>query len=128
MIVCELEPQFSHPDPDQPEFAFGEVDVFAHNPAANRGSMGSGSYRLSIRRNLSLGRWELYRHYHGNGSEVIEETGTLAEVCGAANLAWAGAWGHALQPGEKGSHDSACDHTAGSPNCAHRCPTAYPRR
>jgi hypothetical protein len=125
MIVCEYEVGFNYPDRDNPEYAFAEVDVFAQNPAARaRGE--KGNYRLSMRRNLAMGRWELFRSYYEApgvpDSEVIEATGTLAEVCDAANRAWAEAWGHVLRPGEKGSFDEACDHVSGSSHCARRCP------
>jgi hypothetical protein len=109
MILCEWEAGWNHPDPNNPEIAMTECDVFAHNPAARaRGQ--DGAYRLSIRRNLALGRWELYRRYHESESDVIEASGTLAEVCEAANRAWAEAWGHTLPPGAEVSHDAPCTH------------------
>ncbi len=111
MIVCELEPGFNTPDQEHPEYAFPEIDVFARNPAKGP----DGNYRLSIRRNLSLDRWELFRHYHGNGSEVVEAFGTLKEVLLWGNHAWTEAWG----PG--GRADIACDHVCGSSDCSSRC-------
>lgn len=126
MIICEKEVGFNYPDRDRPEYAHAEVDVFALNPVA-RSKGEDGDYRLSMRRSLSLGRWELYRAYYG-GSEVVEAVGTLEWVCVAANVAWNEAWGHLVQKGETRHEDHACDHTPGSERCASRCPTAYPRR
>ncbi|HTT74228.1 MAG TPA: hypothetical protein VMG99_08850 [Thermoplasmata archaeon] len=126
MIVCEYEVGFTHPDPDRPEYAFAEIDVFAHNPAARaRGE--DGLYRLSVRRQLG-GPWELYRTYYNPGGapgrEHVDRVGTLAEVLAAANEAWLEAWGGlAAAQGEKdpGPHDRACDHEPGSRGRARNC-------
>ena len=121
MIVCELTVGFNTPDRENPEMAFAEIDVFAHNPAARaRGE--DGQYRLSIRRNLSMNRWEMFRAYRHTSegldaeSEVIEKVGTLSEVLIAARDAWAAAWGD-----DPHRADTACDHTLGSPGRARNC-------
>jgi hypothetical protein len=128
VIVCEYSPEFQRPDPDDPTYAFGEVDVFAQNPEARRAGK-NGAYRLSVRRNLVMRRWELYRSYRdGTTPKKIDAMGTLAEVLDAANRAWVDAWGWLMNRSEKASPDVACDHTDRSPGRSYRCAATDPAR
>lgn len=57
MIVCENE--FKVEDPDNPGYALCEVDMYAWIPANDK----VPNHRLSLRKNLVTGEYELYRHY-----------------------------------------------------------------
>ena len=57
MIVCENE--FKVEDPDNPGYALCEVDFYAWIPANDK----VPNHRLSLRKNLKTGEYELYRHF-----------------------------------------------------------------
>jgi hypothetical protein len=109
--ICENAPEFCRPDPQNADFAFGEVDVYAHDPTAPPG----GDHRLSIRRCLRPDEreWQLYRAAHGGTTEIVAH-GTLAEVCLAANREWMRAWARAMRPGERHAGDAPCTHRDGA--------------
>jgi len=57
LIICETE--FRTPDPDDPTIAMTEVDYFAWVPP----TPGIPNHRLSLRKRLTNGNYEVYRKY-----------------------------------------------------------------
>jgi hypothetical protein len=57
MIICESE--FERPDPNNPDYSLAEVDFYAWIPA----TCGFPNHRLSLRKNLKTGEYEVYRAY-----------------------------------------------------------------
>ena len=58
MLICEL--SFQVPDSDTPGYSLHEVDYYAGVPACNRDVP---NHRLSLRKNLTTGNFEVYRRY-----------------------------------------------------------------
>ena len=58
MKICEYE--FEKEDPNHKGYSLIEVDTYAWIPEG----MGIRSHRLSLRKNLTTGRFEVYRHYN----------------------------------------------------------------
>lgn len=58
MIICEYE--FEREAPNRKGYSFVEVDVYTWIPEG----MGVQSHRLSLRKNLKTGMFEVYRHYN----------------------------------------------------------------
>jgi hypothetical protein len=61
MIVCESE--FEDPDPQNPGYSFTEVDFYAWIPWESQQRYGVENHRLSLRKNLKTGEYEVYRAY-----------------------------------------------------------------
>jgi len=57
MIICEYE--FAIPDGDNPKYAMSEVDFYGHLPY----NIKFPQHRLSLRRNLESGLYEIYRAF-----------------------------------------------------------------
>jgi len=57
MIVCEYE--FEQEDPKNPGYSMVEVDFYAWVPQG----MGISNHRLSLRKNLKTGEYEVYRRF-----------------------------------------------------------------
>jgi len=63
MIFCEGE--FEQPDPRDPDHSMCEVDFYAWIPYEKQhGTEGVPNHRLSIRKNLKRGEYEVYRRYY----------------------------------------------------------------
>ncbi len=60
MIECEL--TFSRKDPKNPAHSFEEIDYYASIPPAAE-EAGERNHRLSLRKNLQTGQFEVYRHF-----------------------------------------------------------------
>jgi len=58
MIICEAE--FETPDPKNPDFSMTEVDYYAWIPY-DMATPETPNHRLSLRKNLKTGEYELYR-------------------------------------------------------------------
>lgn len=58
MIICEYE--FNRPDSKTPDYSMCEVDSYAWIPAGSD----MPNHRLSLRKNLKTGEYEVYRHYY----------------------------------------------------------------
>jgi hypothetical protein len=105
VIICEKEIGWNSIDPQDPRIAAREVDIYGHTPRA-----GMGDHRLSVRRVLATGQFELYRHFLRPGpkgpAEQVVLTGTLAEVLARANSEWREEWRGA----GVGPLDTVCDH------------------
>ena len=63
MIVCESE--FLVADPENPGYSLMEVDFYAWIPIKAR--VDEPNHRLSLRKNLRTGRYELYKFYYEGG-------------------------------------------------------------
>ncbi|TLX65901.1 MAG: hypothetical protein E6L03_10505 [Thaumarchaeota archaeon] len=75
MIVCEKE--FERPDPQDANYSMAECDIYAWIPADKVALSGMQSHRLSLRKNLKTGEFEVYRLYN---QEHIIKQGSLAIV------------------------------------------------
>jgi hypothetical protein len=65
MIICEFE--FDEPDRDCPKYSMMEVDYYGHVPA----DADLENHRLSLRKNLETGRYEVYRFFQKEGRSVV---------------------------------------------------------
>lgn len=77
MIICEF--RFYLRDPETPDYAMEEVDIYGGVPPGRD----EPNHRLSIRKNLKTGEFEAYRRYHllaGRVSEVVFHRRSLEEV------------------------------------------------
>jgi hypothetical protein len=64
MIVCEE--SFKGVNPNNSKYANYEIDFYAWIPP------GEGiDHRLSLRKNLGTGRFEIYRNYINGGAEIV---------------------------------------------------------
>lgn len=57
IIVCEFE--FDKPNPQNPKYALHQVDYYAWIPADS----GYPNHRLTLRKNLETGEYEVYRQF-----------------------------------------------------------------
>lgn len=62
MIVCEKE--FDTPDANDSNYSQAECDVYAWIDQGRATLAGMENHRLSLRRNLKTGNFEVYRLYH----------------------------------------------------------------
>ncbi len=65
MIICE--DRFKHEDPHNLGYSALEMDFYAHVPTGRASNNAVASHRLSLRKNLTTGFFELYRHYAAGG-------------------------------------------------------------
>jgi hypothetical protein len=65
--VCEL--RFNTPDPRNPDYSLLEVDAYARIPAAEH----ELQHRLTLRKNLSTGKFEALRHFWSGREEIAFE-------------------------------------------------------
>jgi len=121
MIVCELE--FEREDPEKLGYSLVEVDYYAHLPFVSVKRFGVESHRLSLRKNLITGQYEVYRDYHFTlaREEVLTSTDDLQEAIDYATREWNYYWGHI---GTK-ERDKVCQHTGRE--IAFLCPLRHER-
>jgi len=74
MIICELE--FEKPDPKNPDYSLLEVDYYAWIPKNNH----IVSHRLSLRKNLKTGKFEVYRFFYTRRIEEVAFEGSFEEA------------------------------------------------
>lgn len=126
MIVCERD--FESPDHADPRYSLAEVDMYAWVPAGS----GARNHRLSLRRNLVTGEFEVYRRYVtrvagqfagavivtnvDDGDEEVAFTGSLEGALQFGNREWNAF--HATDDHER-EEDRACEH--GGPSRAYSC-------
>jgi len=84
MIVCEYE--FERPDPKNPCYSLVEVDIYGWIPRDFWDEV--RNHRLSLRKNLKTGRFELYRHYYTDGYDEVIFAGSLEECLKKAEEEW----------------------------------------
>jgi len=127
MKVCELDRNWNVADLShgKPGYSLLELDIFAHT----RGKE-IPDFRLSVRKNLKTGDFELYRQYHFSNvgrpypSQTTEEvrfTGSFVKVIEEANRQWSHYW----NDGVPIVIDEVCTHDK-SKGLAHGCPLSYP--
>ena len=84
MIVCEYE--FDRPDPKNPQYSLVEVDIYGWLPREYWSE--ARNHRLSLRKNLKTGKFELYRHYYADDYDEVIFTGSLEECLKKAEEEW----------------------------------------
>lgn len=62
MPVCAMEMDDRGPNPDNPNYAWWEWD-FYHGIPVEKETERTPNHRLSLRKNLKTGKFEVYRHY-----------------------------------------------------------------
>ena len=76
MIICEY--SFNDPDAENPMYSFHEVDFYGHIPYPHAKHF--PQHRLSLRKNLRTGNFEVYRYYHANDTTEVAFKGKLEEA------------------------------------------------
>ncbi|MBA7505083.1 hypothetical protein ES706_03746 [subsurface metagenome] len=61
MFICEFE--FDQPDTENPDYSMPEVDYYAWTPLDKQRETGVPNHRLSLRKNLVTGKFEVYRRF-----------------------------------------------------------------
>jgi len=84
MIVCEYE--FDRPDPRNPSYSLVEVDIYGWIPRDFWSEV--RDHRLSLRKNLKTGKFELYRHYYADDYDEVIFAGSLEECLRKAEEEW----------------------------------------
>jgi len=84
MIICPL--GFDDPDPIKPEHSFREVDIYAWIPYHFTDEI--PNHRLSLRKNLKTGLFELYRYYYHDETEEVIFKGEFEQALIKANDEW----------------------------------------
>jgi hypothetical protein len=92
MIICEL--GFNDPDPKKPKYSMREIDFYAFIPYDVQQKLHVKSHRLSLRRNLETGRFEVYRYYYIQENEEVAFSGSFEEALEFANREANKYWGH----------------------------------
>jgi hypothetical protein len=114
MIICEWD--FNDPDPQNPNYSAYEVDYYMWIPGR-----GINDHRLSLRKNLKSGKYEVYRHFfHLSDEEVLYQYNDLMRAIRAA-CKERNAY-HPRGGSEPLCGDSVCDHLH---NRAIRCRVEY---
>jgi hypothetical protein len=90
VIICPL--GFDDPDPKRPEYSFHEVDFYAYVPYVSRMRYGVKLHRLSLRKNLRTGLFEVYRYYPEGHEEVVFQ-GSFKEALEFGNKEVEKYWG-----------------------------------
>lgn len=89
MIICEY--GFEEPDSSRPMYSHHEVDFYGHIPYPKTNEI--RQHRLSLRKNLMTGKFEVYRFYHHNCVEEVIFSGSLEEALKVAYLEVKKYWG-----------------------------------
>ena len=104
MIICEL--GFKEPDAKRPEYSIREVDYYGFVPFDSQRKFGIESHRLSLRKNLKTGLFEVYRYYPRTRKEEVVFAGKFEDALKFADGQWNKYWGHL---GKK-EPDKPCTH------------------
>lgn len=118
MLVCELDRNWNVRDVyhQKPDYSLLELDIFSHT----RGKA-NPDFRLSVRKNIETGQFELYRDYHSSAEEEVVLKGSFKNVIDAANEQWSHWW----NDDKPIVIDEACTHDK-SKELAHGCPLSCP--
>jgi hypothetical protein len=90
MIICEL--GFEDKDAKNPEYSMREVDFYSHIPY-DFIMKGFKNHRLSLRKNLKLNKFEVYRYFYENRKEEVAFSGDFKDALNFANNEWNKFWG-----------------------------------
>jgi hypothetical protein len=82
IVICPL--GFAEPDTKRPQYSFREVDIYAWIPFGSH----LPNHRLSLRKNLKTGKFELYRFYHKTEEEEVIFEGDFETALQVANEEW----------------------------------------
>jgi hypothetical protein len=91
IVICPL--GFDDPDNKRPEYSFREVDFYAFIPHHSQAKYGVKTHRLSLRKNLRTGLFEVYRYYYVEGREEVAFEGSFREALDFANNEVKKYWG-----------------------------------
>jgi hypothetical protein len=124
MIICEL--SFDRPDPKTPNYSLEEVDYYAWIPVHSD----IPNHRLSLRKNLVTGAFELYRHFAQRRVLIAPEVLVVTqEPYGQDEVCFTGTFQDALDfgnreyqkwHGDERQPDKPCEHER--PQMAWACP------
>lgn len=97
MYICEL--SFDKPDPKNPYYSLDEVDYYAWVPAL----MGIDNHRLSLRKNLITGEFEVYRRFYQRRLVAPHPNiiGVVSHDTGLEEIAFRGTFEEALRFADK---------------------------
>jgi len=107
MFICETE--FEQPDPKDPDYSLVEIDYYSHIPYGSN----FPQHRLTLRRNMRTGEYEIIRVYHEKQVEVAFKSKIFRKVLEWANGEVRRFWGQDREP------DKPCEHKP--PNLYHGC-------
>jgi hypothetical protein len=99
MIICEF--GFDIPDKNS-NYSLREVDFYAFVPYPVQ-QKGIKNHRLSLRKNLKTGKFEVYRYYHYEQKEEVVFSGSFKEALNFANKEREKIWGIDF-------NDKPCEH------------------
>jgi len=117
MIICEY--GFEKEDPYKKGYSLLEVDIYAWIPSKYQIEV--ANHRLSLRKNLKTGLFELYRYYYHNHSEEVIFQGSFEEALKRANEEWNKY--HSEWAGKSREPDIPCKHEPPQIDLWH-CPKA----
>lgn len=100
MYICENE--FGRPDPKTPDYSLAEVDYYGWIPRQFQSEM--PNHRLSLRKNLITGEYEVYRQYKDSTIKQVAYTGDLKGAILFACAEWR------RYHGEGKEDDKICEH------------------
>lgn len=101
LIICEL--GFEEPDFSRPEYSMREIDYYAFVPHGKRS--GVKNHRLSLRKNLKSGKFEVYRYYYEEDREEVVFEGEFDDALEFAHSESVKFWGERPK-------DVKCAHTS----------------
>jgi len=91
MIICEF--GFEDPDPNNKKYSMREVDYYGWVPYQARQKYGIKNHRLSLRKNLETGKFEVYRYFYDEKREEVAFEGSFEEALEFANKERNKYWG-----------------------------------
>lgn len=130
MYICEL--RFDSPDPEDPSISHLEVDYYAWIPPGGE----VPNHRLSLRKNLVTGEFEIYRAYTRAQMGVLRDRILMLtfKESGIEEVAYRGGFKEAIDFANKetsryheiSDRDEPCRHEY--PHVDMFCPRRYDRR
>lgn len=105
IVICEL--GFRYPDPKNPKYSRREVDFYMWVPVTARKKYHIGNHRLSLRKNLITGEFEVYRYFYEDGKEEVAFSGDFEGALEFAGREWNRYFGLA---GWRRVPDKPCQH------------------
>lgn len=105
LIICEL--SFNDPDKNNPDYSFHEVDYYAFIPYDIQRKYNIENHRLSLRKNLKTGKFEVYRFYYASKKEEVIFAGDFEKALFVASYERQKYWGHlgSFEPDQPCKHE-----------------------